>query len=411
MRSLNPDRNLWPLFGVLFLDGVGAGILMPVLPFVAIEYHVSPLAVTALVAIFSGFSAIGGMFLGWLADRLPRRLVLMGALTTMAASYVGMCLVPGYWPILAMRALSGLAAGNTAVVQSIIANAATDERRPSLLGKAGAATAAGILAGPIFVGLSALNPWAISTTKLAFYIATLFAALALGLAVFDLVQRRAEGSETRGDRLRRPSVQFQIRTRESREALAVILVYFLGTVAFAAPLSISALWSYDVLGWGAAKTGALIALATASLAATQLLLFPFLVGKLGAARTFAIGPLMIATGLFLCPASHLEIFFWIGHAIAASGFGILAASAPTLISSFVPEHSRGSWLGASEAGRSIGQCVGPLAAGWAFQAVSHDFSYFQAGGIALVALAAAVLQPIIIKRGTFLTSKCGVDTP
>ena len=67
------------LFLIVFVDLVGFGLIIPLLPFYAERFGASPQVVTILLAIFSLMSMISAPLWGRISDRIGRRPVLMAS--------------------------------------------------------------------------------------------------------------------------------------------------------------------------------------------------------------------------------------------------------------------------------------------------------------------------------------------
>ncbi len=104
---------------VVFIDLVGFGIVIPLLPFYGLHYAPDhPFAITMLMATYSGFQLIASPLWGRLSDRLGRRAVIMVSLTTSVLSYLWLANATSFWMLYAARALQGISAGHIAVAQA-----------------------------------------------------------------------------------------------------------------------------------------------------------------------------------------------------------------------------------------------------------------------------------------------------
>ena len=72
---------LFVLFLTVFIDLVGFGIVIPILPLYAEHFHASPIAIGWLTGIYSGMQIIFTPILGKLSDRFGRRPVRLTVLT------------------------------------------------------------------------------------------------------------------------------------------------------------------------------------------------------------------------------------------------------------------------------------------------------------------------------------------
>ncbi|WP_374711176.1 MFS transporter [Roseiflexus sp.] len=169
------------LFLAVFVDLVGYGMIVPLLPFYV--QRVAPGA--TLVGILSGFYAMAqflvGPMLGSLSDRFGRRPVLIACLSGTSLAYLLLAIADSL-PLLVLALLiDGITGGNLSIAQALIADSTTPDRRARGLGLIGAAFGLGLMVGPVIGGmlsLTNLSAPALVASALAFA-NTLFALAAL----------------------------------------------------------------------------------------------------------------------------------------------------------------------------------------------------------------------------------------
>src|SRR5690242_5711590 len=145
------------LFLIVFVDLVGFGLVIPLLPFYAERFAASPLEMTALFATFSLMSFITAPLWGRLSDRVGRRPVLMASMAAAALAYLWMAFATHLWMVFAARAFAGACAGNIAAAQAYIADVTAPEQRARGMGMIGAAFGLGFIIGPVLGGILAGN--------------------------------------------------------------------------------------------------------------------------------------------------------------------------------------------------------------------------------------------------------------
>ena len=163
------NKRLFSIFIIVFIDLLGFGLILPLLPFYADEFGATPFVVGLLTAIYAAAQLIGAPLLGRLSDRFGRRPILiisifgtfLGFLLFGVAGPVGQKLgilldLPANQMILAVlfisRALDGFTGGNISVAQAYITDVTTDENRAKGLGLVGAAFGLGFVFGPAMGG-------------------------------------------------------------------------------------------------------------------------------------------------------------------------------------------------------------------------------------------------------------------
>src|SRR5512145_2250112 len=114
------SRLLVILFTV-FIDLVGFGIVMPILPFYAQRFGVQGIGFGVLVSAFSLMQFLATALLGRLSDRVGRRPILLVTMLINLAGYVLFAFADSYALLLLSRIVCGFAGGNISVAQAYMA--------------------------------------------------------------------------------------------------------------------------------------------------------------------------------------------------------------------------------------------------------------------------------------------------
>ena len=180
---LPPSRaSLLVVYLTVFLDLMGFGILLPLMPYYAIHFGATGLGLGALFASFSVAQLLGAPLLGRLSDRLGRKPVLMVSLLGAAVAYVATGIADSLLTLMAARALAGLFAGSISTAQAYVADVTTPQERAKYMGLIGASIGMGFVLGP-WIG-SELSRFGFSTA------AFVSAGLSLFNCLFGLVALR-----------------------------------------------------------------------------------------------------------------------------------------------------------------------------------------------------------------------------
>lgn len=174
------QRNrLVTVFVIVFVDLLGFGLILPLLPYYADEFGASATMVGLLTASYAAAQLIGAPVLGRLSDRHGRRPILLVSILGTAAGFLllGLAeplgrslagLLPGGLTgqelesatnslilgiLFASRILDGLTGGNISVAQAYITDITDEENRARGLGLVGAAFGLGFIIGPAAGGL------------------------------------------------------------------------------------------------------------------------------------------------------------------------------------------------------------------------------------------------------------------
>lgn len=139
---------------VVFVNFVGIGALIPVLPYAVIDVAGGSETLMAfLMASFSLAMFIGSPVLGALSDRLGRKRVLIGSIFVAAVAHAVFAFSTDLMMMFVARIVAGFAAGNLSVIMAIITDTTSQEERARWMGMLGAFVGLGFVAGPALGGL------------------------------------------------------------------------------------------------------------------------------------------------------------------------------------------------------------------------------------------------------------------
>ena len=150
-------RTIPFIVATIFIDAIGFGIIMPVLPDLVMEIGRTDLAsamgiATAIGLVMAVATFFASPVLGNLSDRFGRRRVLLLSLGGLAADYVLLTVVHTLPWLFIARALSGIFGGSFAAAQAAIADVTRPEERARNFGFVGAAFGVGFIVGPVIGG-------------------------------------------------------------------------------------------------------------------------------------------------------------------------------------------------------------------------------------------------------------------
>lgn len=165
-------RPLFSIFLVVFVDLLGFGLILPLLPYYAREFGAGEALIGLLVAAAPAAQLLGAPLLGRLSDRFGRRPLLMWSILGTCAGFVVLGLANTLWLLFVGRIIDGLTGGNITVAQAYITDVTDERNRARGFGLIGAAFGLGFMIGPAMGGL--LSKWG--------YAVPAFAAAGLALA-------------------------------------------------------------------------------------------------------------------------------------------------------------------------------------------------------------------------------------
>src|SRR5437764_3900444 len=148
-------RPLLIIFLTIFVNLVGFGIIIPLLPFYAETFGASPLTIGLLFAVFSLCQLVAAPALGDLSDRYGRRPVLVFSLAGTVISFVMLAVAHSIALLFAARIVDGLSGGNISTARAYVADVTEPKDRARAYGLIGAAFGLGFILGPALSGVLA----------------------------------------------------------------------------------------------------------------------------------------------------------------------------------------------------------------------------------------------------------------
>lgn len=377
------------LFLIVFIDLVGFGIVIPLLPFYGEHFQAGPFVVTMMMATYSLGQFIAAPFWGRLSDTIGRRPVLVASLFGAVLSYIWLGFASTLWMLFAARAVGGLMAGNISTAFAYIADVTTPENRAKGMGLVGAAFGLGFIAGPVIGGVLA-GPDPLT----ADYQTPAFVAAALSFVAFVMtvtLLKESLSDEVRAERAAQPR---QSRLTQFRQALRrpgvgmLIALSFLATFVFAGMETTFAMWSHRQFDWGPEQNGYLFAFIGVIAALLQGGAVGRLTKRFGEANLIVQGALALALGMALIPFSSSVTWLVVAMMVVAYGFSVINPALNSLISLRTAATQQGQTMGVARSATTMARVVGPAWAGVLFAQLGRDWPYW--GGTAMMLVVAAL---------------------
>ena len=369
-------RPLLIIFLTIFVNLVGFGIIIPLLPFYAVTFGASPLVIGLLFAVFSLCQLLAAPVLGDLSDRYGRRPVLIFSLAGTVLSFVMLALAHSVWMLFAARIVDGLSGGNISTARAYVADVTEPRDRARAYGLIGAAFGLGFILGPalsgVLAGVSYTAPiWAAAAI-------TLVAAAMTWLWLPETVHRARAGT---GNPLR--YLPALLERPLLRRVLTIDLAYWLAFAIFQTTLS---LFAGRRFGFGPVQTGYLFAAFGLLGAVIQGGLIRPVVKRLGDKPTFVMGLGFGVVGLLGVAFAHSVAFFALALVPVAIGIGFGHPTMSSLVSLVARGDEQGRVQGAASAVESLGRTIGPVWGNASLQHFGDSTPYVSAAALLLVTL-------------------------
>jgi multidrug resistance protein len=360
------------IFVTVFIDLIGFGIVIPVLPYYAegTKFGATPSQVGLLFASYSVMQLIFAPVLGRLSDKYGRRPILLISLLGTSVGFLILGFATTLWMLFVGRIIDGISGGNISTAQAYIADITTKENRAKGMGLIGAAFGLGFVFGPAIGGI--LSRWGINVPFLFAGGLAFLNAILLYFALPETVTpdhpARISAAAGRGwqqliGALRNPQLGF------------VLTIYFLSIVAFSIMTATFSLFMMFRLGYDAFHNGWVFAFVGIISAIIQGGLIGKLVKRFGEPLLVIIGGLLFSASLLAIPfvtaATGLLAILTLGAATAI-GQALSAPSLSSLASKSAGAGEQGGVLGVMQSVASLARAVGPsLAAALIHSAVAH----------------------------------------
>jgi MFS family permease len=411
--------SLLVIFLTVFIDLVGFGIVLPLLPVYSDQFGASGLVVGLIMASFSAVQFVFAPAWGRLSDRIGRRPVLLISTAGAAGSYVLFGLGSGVTSaataltiIVASRVLAGICGANITVAQACIADITPPDQRSRKMGLIGMAFGLGFIFGPALGGLS-LKLFGIAGPG---WVAASLCTANFFLALAILPETRQAGSTPVAAR---PRLSQWTHVLSRPTVRLLVIIFFFATFCFTcfettlgllvaenfklvpAGANLTSIELMDRKRFGDAATAATVLFAYCGFVGAFVQGGPLgrIVKRVGEPRLIAGSLLLVGLSLAPLPFIHgdsklsLSVLFhsaglpwWallVALAVLSIGSGLTRPPLFGMLSILTPPNEQGETLGVAQSAGSLARIFGPIFAGSLFH-LHPSWPYLTCSAIALV---------------------------
>lgn len=372
---MKTKASLTVIFITVFIDLLGFGLLIPILPtFASKELAISDFQIGIIVASFSFMQFVFNPIIGKYSDKIGRRPIILVSLLFTAVSYIIFSFATSFTILLASRMLAGFGGSNIATAQAYIADVTTAKERTKGMGMIGAAFGLGFVFGPMLGGiLSSYGYEVVGYTAAGFsFLAFIFASVFL--------KESLDKTKVRSDKKNNlfSSNSFTSIFKEKRLSI-LVLIYFIIVFSMANIYGTFALLGYKVYAFEDRQIGYLFGIIGIVGALIQGGVLRQLSKYISDEKLVIIGIFFMMIGLGGLPYGINFLGVAIIGGFLAIGSGILQPTILGLVSKEASEDNQGSILGLNQSLASLARVLGPLWGGFAYDYLGYQFPFLTGG--------------------------------
>ncbi len=351
------------IFVTVFIDLIGFGMVIPILPFYAetAPFNATPFEIGILFSVYSWMQFFFSPVLGRLSDKYGRRPILFFSLLGSAVGYFVIGFANTLFLVFLGRVIGGITGGNISAAQAYIADITTKENRARGMGLFGAAFGLGFILGPAIAGI--LSQYGV---HVPFYFAAVLSLVNAVALYFILPESLKPGAtKTLPEQKNRLIELFE--SLKDKEFGVINLVYFLLITAFSIMTYAFVLYTAFRFGYNAEQNGYLFAYVGFISIIAQGFLFSRLVKRFGESYLVLVGCFLMFASLFavplIGPRSGGLIALLVGTAFLSFGNSLASPGLTSLASKAAGEYEQGRAMGIMQSGASLARAIGPTIGG------------------------------------------------
>jgi Major Facilitator Superfamily. len=367
----------------LFLTFLGLSLVIPVMPAIMNELHISGTLVGMMVAAFSLTQLVASPLTGRWTDRFGRKIMILTGLSVFGISEILFGIGKNIGVLLISRIFGGFSAAcNMPAVNAYIADITDLKERPRAFGYMSAAISTGFIVGPGIGGF--LAGWG---HRIPFFFAAGFAFLACILSILFLKEpeRMRETNSSPGGKKGLGKVFSPL-------YLIPLLVIFIATFGLASFESLFSLYTDHKFGFDSGDIAIMITGGALIGALCQVGLFDRMTrwwGEISLVRYCLIFSIVLVFGMTVVNSyfSIMAVTFTV-----FVGFDLLRPAVTNYLSKIAGDE-QGFVSGMNSMFTSIGNVFGPIVGGWLFD-INLDYPFYFASLVLIVGLLLTVFWKV-----------------
>ena len=381
--KMNNKKAIGVVFLTTFLDLLGFGLIIPILPLFTKELGATDAQIGLIAAVYALMNFSFSPLWGRLSDRYGRRPIILVSVLITALAYVVFAQAHNLWILLASRILSGIGSANIGAAQAYVGDVTEPKERAKTMGLIGAAFGLGFIAGPPIggyikelYGIGVLGYTTAGLSMVNFALAYFFLPESLKKELRTKVVKVENIFNSLWEQLKKPQIG------------KIFVINILMIIAFSMmQVSAALIWKEEsgLDGIGIGKLFMFIGLCSAIV---QGVLVGPISKRFGERQMLAIGLTILVVGLAAMPhvqADRLVPYQYIDIALIALAIGFINPALMSLVTLYASPKELGYVTGLFQSFGSLGRAIGPTVGG-AMYGWSHHLPYEIGPVLVIVAL-------------------------
>jgi len=379
-KFISENGSLAAMFSVVFVNLVGFGIVVPLIPFFALKLNAEAWQVTLMFSTYSLGQFFAEPLCGSLSDRIGRKPILIVTTALSTLFYCCLAFAPNIWLAIFIRFFCGLSSGNISTIQGYVSDVSKPEQRAGRMSMIGAAFSLGFVIGPFVGGVLTHDQAGENAFRMPLFIAGVMSAVAtFGVMLFVKESRKRTSPLQTSLGIRATlfgGVQNLVKTAQEAVRNPVILRVILATLcymaAFAGLESTFGLWSKARYNWGAKEIGTIFLFIGVTAALMQMVFMRPLVRRYGETKVLAGGLFIFGLSFVAQSLNHIPLLITPLVMFGTVGQAVIFSSICAIISTSTSPERQGAMLGLNMSTGAIARITGPAFAGFFFSNIGPE---------------------------------------
>jgi len=351
------DKKTLTLLLVVFIDLIGFGVVIPILPLLIERIGGNAFLVGVVISIFSLFQFLFSPILGRLSDKYGRRPILIASSAINAVSYFLIFISQAFWVIILGRILAGIGSSNLSVAQAYIADTSQAHERTKRMALVGAAFGLGFIVGPLLGGVVSEH-FGIAA---AFLIPALLAFA--NTILITIILPESNMALKQHVKIELFSIRVTREVLKPKNISFLLFLFFFVNLALALVIGVFPLYSENKFNWTESQNGIYFGLIGLGSLISQTALIRLLLKKFDESQMIIGGLVVFGLSVMLVGISPAAWFLLTVGPFTSVGFSLLNVNTQSLISLETKPEEQGAVMGVAQSFASLGRVFGPLLGG------------------------------------------------